>query len=1276
MAKYALHPWSAHNRASLVGIAISTAFAFALFGCDLGTHAMQDGQPHVGPSTACSGACHGEGTGTAPPVDTFGNTDVSIVGVGAHTQHLQQSTWHKQLNCQTCHVVPNAVGDPGHIFDLAADGTTRIPIPWPARMVFHELGVGTNWDHASATCTNSYCHGDNQKQVDETVSPPVPSNVGWGGTITQPVWTTVDGTQSKCGACHGTPPPAPHPQSTQCNSCHPTMNPGDFEAGKISYPEQHIDGQVQVVSSLACDGCHGGSGLSSPPKGAHGQTATTDPAVGAHAQHMTTTSTWHATINCNECHVVYGAITDQGHMDGIDEVYLDPTVIPPGHPSGTGGTMQIAGASWNATAYTCSNTYCHGGGNSPLSGGAINTPLWTKVDGTQSTCGSCHGMPPTNMPNNLGPHPVDTDCGKCHPSMTPGNNTTITYPALHINGTVDVSNDAPCNKCHGNASATPATDTTGGSSTGLRTVGAHQQHMNPNPAWHKQMHCNDCHVVPTSLLSIGHVDHPPPAIIKFSTLAGSTPAWNGTTCTDVYCHGATLSDGGAPAGGTATQPVWTTVNGAQSSCGSCHGLPPPSPHPVGNDCGQCHNTMVMGSPGVWADPTRHIDGNLDVNTNQPCNFCHGSAGTPTSNAAAINAPPQDTLKNTGTAYRGVGAHQTHLNPTNPIASPVPCSSCHTVFATVNSVGHIDHALPATVIFGGLAGASASWNSATCANVYCHGATLTNGSSGGAGGTATTPIWTTVDGSQIQCGSCHGNPPVNVPTDAKSHPAGATDCGQCHGDVVKGSPTTFSDVTKHIDGNLDVSTTSLACNACHGDHTSTPTSNGQSVNAPPFDSTGSGSATTLRGVGAHQKHMTTGSTWHQDVTCANCHVVFATYGSVGHVDHALPATMTFTGLAVGTTWTGSNCSTYCHGSTLANDTGTATNPNWTLVDGTQTTCGSCHGNPPPTTQGHPANATNCGSCHPDVSTTSPTTFTTPAQHINGTIDVTSGANHPAGYYMVNMHGYDVDGSGVSTCSTSGCHGTTQQGGTTGGPGCSAASYGGNACHSVGTGYSWTTQCTFCHGDNTNPAGNGSPGVPAGVGQGVEGATAATDVTVGAHAVHVNADAAMHNAYACTTCHPTQYTSALDAGHLGTGGVVQAKVSFTTLNPSSTYSTTAYTCTNNYCHSLGGGQVSSTGTSPAWNSTTALACVSGCHGGKGAYTTMSKKHSKSEHQVACSECHYDVVNSSGAIINLALHINGAQDVHVVTSGSPSVTWSTTKGCTGFGTDCHKSDNKGSW
>jgi predicted CxxxxCH...CXXCH cytochrome family protein len=865
---------------------------------------------------------------------------------------------------------------------------------------------------------------------------------------------------------------------------------------------------------------------------------------------------------------VPAGINDQGHIDSDL-----PAELRWGSLAGNGA--------WDGAR--CSNTYCHGGPSGPLTGGNATSPQWTRVDGTQTQCGSCHGAPPPP------PHPSGNDCGQCHPTMTPGAGLVIAYPALHIDGTVDVSDDQPCDSCHGSGgNAAPPADTMGATTTDVRGVGAHRNHLAPS-TWRKDMACTDCHRVPTATTSIGHIDTPLPAELTFSPLAGAA-AWNGNTCSNTYCHGSTLT------GGTSTNPVWTVVNGAQGQCGSCHGTPPPPPHPVDSDCGSCHDTMTPGGGLAIADPSRHIDGNLDVDSDQACNACHGSGSS--------DAPPQDTAGNTATSARGVGAHQQHLATTNRFM-PVACTDCHRVPGAVSSVGHIDSPLPAELVFSTRGGPTTQWNGSRCSNNYCHGATI------GAGGTATAPLWTTVDGSFATCTACHGNPPP-LP-----HPQNAA-CEQCHDDMA--TPTTFSDPLRHVDGNLDVSTTQ-ACNSCHGG----------ANDAPPQDTSGN-TATTSRGVGAHQAHVAGDATWHKATACDQCHRIPATTTAAGHMDTPLPAELTFTGLAAGSAWNGTSCTSYCHGSTLAAG-GSSTNVVWTDTDGSQIQCGGCHGAPPPPP--HPTGST-CDQCHQPAGPG--LTIDIPAQHVDGILQVT--AVHPPGYNAREQHGYAFDRGGPSTCATAACHGTALTGGSSGGPSC-------NTCH---TPANWQTSCTFCHGTS---GGTGAPP------QGVEGATAATDPHVGAHTKHVGATS-MHAAWTCTTCH-TNPSTALTPGHVdGTGGAVAAEVLYSSLNPSGTFNAGTRTCANLYCH--GNGRTS--GGTAVWTSTTALACNS-CHQTNG--NNMSGEHDKhiQDENMDCAECHADVVNTAMGITNPALHVNGTKQVRM----TPSGTWNpTTKACSGLPGGCH--------
>jgi predicted CxxxxCH...CXXCH cytochrome family protein len=97
----------------------------------------------------------------------------------------------------------------------------------------------------------------------------------------------------------------------------------------------------------------------------------------------------------------------------------------------------------------------------------------------------------------------------------------------------------------------------------------------------------------------------------------------------------------------------------------------------------------------------------------------------------------------------------------------------------------------------------------------------------------------------------------------------------------------------------------------------------------------------------------------------CHKVPGLFNETGHVDSDLPAEVLFSGLAIeedaGGVWNGTGCSgIYCHGGFELGESGNS--PKWTLVDGTQAVCGSCHGLPP---GGEHPDTTQCNLCHGTV-----------------------------------------------------------------------------------------------------------------------------------------------------------------------------------------------------------------------------------------------------------------------------------------------------------------------
>ncbi len=122
-----------------------------------------------------------------------------------------------------------------------------------------------------------------------------------------------------------------------------------------------------------------------------------------------------------------------------------------------------------------------------------------------------------------------------------------------------------------------------------------------------QVACSNCHVVPLSTWAEGHIDGDGKAEVVFSGLAkagGAQPVWNGTTCKNVYCHGATLK------GGDYKEPVWKDTSGAASRCGACHRLADPDNNTAA-DCSSCHPGTVASDRSIlpFGD---HLNGVIDT----------------------------------------------------------------------------------------------------------------------------------------------------------------------------------------------------------------------------------------------------------------------------------------------------------------------------------------------------------------------------------------------------------------------------------------------------------------------------------------------------------------------------------------------------------------------------------------------------------------------------------------------------------------------------------------
>lgn len=341
-----------------------------------------------------------------------------------------------------------------------------------------------------------------------------------------------------------------------------------------------------------CGDCHGSASSPAPPTALGGGTERSDRGVGAHQIHLSG-SDLSGPVACDECHTVPGALDDPGHVD---------TLWPAEVGWGAGVLAQTGAEPYDAATQTCV-VYCHGAtlGKGP-------SPAWTSEEGLG--CAGCHGFPPA------APHPDSPTCGDCH--VTAAGPTLDTE--LHIDGTVQLSGGTvtdtsdtgvpavSCVGCHGAGdNPAPPPDTQGRSDTTLRSVGAHDAHV-LGTARAAAVDCAVCHPVPVAVNEAGHLDGI--VDVAFTGIAradGHAPTWDpGTaTCADTACHS-------RPGGATPT-PVWTQVDGTQVVCGSCHSLPPPSPHPANNDCSRsgCHDSGVVGPGPTILDPSRHGNGVVD-----------------------------------------------------------------------------------------------------------------------------------------------------------------------------------------------------------------------------------------------------------------------------------------------------------------------------------------------------------------------------------------------------------------------------------------------------------------------------------------------------------------------------------------------------------------------------------------------------------------------------------------------------------------------------------------
>ncbi|RII29939.1 MAG: hypothetical protein CXR30_09075 [Geobacter sp.] len=189
---------------------------------------------------------------TASPTKVTATTDPKV---GAHTSHIAMiDSMATALNCSDCH---------GTVTMTSANHITGVTtFAWST--LAQTGGLTPTYNATTGACSNVYCHGAKMPGGDTS------------GTNRTPVWNAsflpATISAAACGSCHGFPPAAAtgHPSvtipagfpatasiGTTC-SCHANINPaGNSYANIFVDKTLHINGTVEVISSGACDSCHG-----------------------------------------------------------------------------------------------------------------------------------------------------------------------------------------------------------------------------------------------------------------------------------------------------------------------------------------------------------------------------------------------------------------------------------------------------------------------------------------------------------------------------------------------------------------------------------------------------------------------------------------------------------------------------------------------------------------------------------------------------------------------------------------------------------------------------------------------------------------------------------------------------------------------------------------------------------------------------------------------------------------------------------------------------------
>ena len=205
---------------------------------------------------------------------------------------------------------------------------------------------------------------------------------------------------------------------------------------------------------------------------------------------------------------------------------------------------------------------------------------------------------------------LETDCRECHGSDLTGDGDADSCDGCHQAGWRD-----DCTYCHGGSmsdSGAPPRDLAGLVDLTMLSFKSHTAHE--EEIVHMGYDCAQCHVMPTDVLSDGHVFDATEgkAEVVFSGGLSAQGTYDGNGgCSNLYCHGNGQSNGSFTDGNDTPE------------CGDCHAGPNSSALDLRNlsgehfkhlregvDCVDCHNTLnAQGEIGI---ASQHVNGTVEI----------------------------------------------------------------------------------------------------------------------------------------------------------------------------------------------------------------------------------------------------------------------------------------------------------------------------------------------------------------------------------------------------------------------------------------------------------------------------------------------------------------------------------------------------------------------------------------------------------------------------------------------------------------------------------------